>query len=44
MKINALIGTQIKSVNAGIFSALAAIRLLATETVATKESVYAMAA
>jgi len=44
MKINALIGTQIKSVKAGIFSALASIRLLAKETVATEESVYAMAA
>jgi hypothetical protein len=44
MKINALIGIQIKSVKAGIFSALAAIRLLATEGVATEESVLAMAA
>jgi len=31
-------------VNAGIFSTLAAIRTLAKETVATEESVYAMAA
>ena len=44
MKIKRVIGTQIKSVNAGIFASLAAIRLLATETVATEESVYAMAA
>ena len=45
MKINALIGTQIKSVKAGTFAALAAIRLLATEdNVATEESVLAMAA
>ena len=43
MKINAIIGTQIKSVKA--FTALAAIRLLATkENVATEESVLAMAA
>jgi hypothetical protein len=44
MKINAIIGTQINTVKAGIFSALAAIRLLATEEVATEESVLAMAA
>jgi len=44
MKIKRLIGIQIKSVNASIFASLAAIRLLATETVATEESVYAMAA
>jgi len=44
MKIKCLIGTQIKSVKAGIFSTLASIRLLATETVATEESVLAMAA
>jgi len=44
MKINALIGTQIKSVKAGTFAALAAIRFLATEEVAVEESVLAMAA
>jgi hypothetical protein len=44
MKINALIGTQIKSVKAGTFAALAAIRLLATEEVAVEENVLAMAA
>ena len=43
-KINAIIGTQIKSVKAGTFAALAAIRLLATEEVAVEESVLAMAA
>ena len=44
MKINALIGTQIKSVKAGTFAALAAIRLLATEEVAVEENVLALAA
>tara|TARA_R110000824_G_scaffold7722_15_gene34918 strand:- start:844 stop:978 length:135 start_codon:yes stop_codon:yes gene_type:complete len=44
MKIKCLIGTQIKTVKAGIFSTLASIRLLATETVVTEESVLAMAA
>ena len=44
MKIKCVIGTQIKTVKTGIFSALASIRLLATETVATEESVLAMAA
>ena len=44
MKINALIGTQIKSVKTGIFASLAAIRLLAKEEIATEESVLAMAA
>jgi hypothetical protein len=45
MKINAIIGTQIKSVKAGVFASLAAIRLLATKgNVATEESVLAMAA
>jgi|AP41_2_1055478.scaffolds.fasta_scaffold1206824_1 hypothetical protein len=44
MKINAIIGTQIKSVKAGTFAALAAIRLLAKEEIATEESVFAMAA
>jgi hypothetical protein len=42
MKINAIIGTQINSVKA--FTVLAAIRLLATEEVATEDSVFAMAA
>ena len=44
MKINAIIGTQIKSVKAGTFAALAAIRLLAKEEITAKESVLAMAA
>jgi hypothetical protein len=45
MKINAIIGTQIKSVKASIFASLAAIRLLATEeNVTTEESVLALAA
>tara|TARA_B100000287_G_scaffold301363_1_gene284460 strand:+ start:206 stop:340 length:135 start_codon:yes stop_codon:yes gene_type:complete len=44
MKINAIIGTQINSVKAGTFAALAAIRLLAKEGIATEESVLAMAA
>ena len=44
MKINALIGTQIKSVKAGTFAALAAIRLLAKEENAVKENVLALAA
>ena len=44
MKIKCLIGTQINTVKAGIFATLAAIRLLATEEVATEESVLAMAA
>ena len=44
MNINAIIGTQIKSVKVGTFAALAAIRLLAKEGVATEESVLAMAA
>ena len=42
MKINAIIGTQINSVKA--FTALAAIRLLATEEVAVEENVLALAA
>ena len=44
MKINALIGTRIKSVKASIFATLAAIRLLATEEVAVEENVLALAA
>jgi hypothetical protein len=44
MKINAIIGTQINTVKAGIFSALAAIRLLAKEGVAVEENVLALAA
>ena len=45
MKIKRVIGTQIKSVKAGIFASLAAIRLLATkEVVSTEESVLALAA
>ena len=44
MKINAIIGTQIKSVKAGTFAALAAIRLLAKEGVAVEENVLALAA
>ena len=44
MKINAIIGTQIKSVKAGTFAALAAIRLLATKEIVAEESVFAMAA
>ena len=44
MKINAIIGTQIKSVKVGTFATLAAIRLLAKEGIATEESVLAMAA
>ena len=44
MKIKCIIGKQIKSVKAGTFASLAAIRLLATEMVATEESVYVMAA
>jgi hypothetical protein len=44
MKINALIGTQIKSVKAGTFAALAAIRLLAKEGAAVEENVLALAA
>ena len=43
-KINAIIGTQINTVKADTFAALAAIRLLAKEGVATEESVLAMAA
>ena len=42
MKINAIIGTQINTVKA--FTALAAIRLLVKEGIATEESVLAMAA
>ena len=42
MKINAIIGTQINTVKA--FTALAAIRLLATEEVAVEENVLALAA
>jgi len=44
MKIKRVIGTQIKSVKAGTFAALAAIRLLATEEVVVEENVLAMAA
>ena len=44
MKINAIIGTQIKSVKAGTFAALAAIRLLATKEIAVEENVLALAA
>ena len=44
MKIKRVIGIQIKSVKAGTFAALAAIRLLATEEVAVEESVLALAA
>ena len=44
MKIKCIIGTQIKTVKAGTFALLASIRTLAKETVATEESVYAMAA
>ena len=44
MKINAIIGTQIKSVKAGTFAALATIRLLATEEVAVEGNVLALAA
>ena len=44
MKINAIIGTQIKSVKAGTFAALAAIRLLAKEGTAVEENVLALAA
>ena len=43
MKINALIGTQIKSVKAGIFATLAALRFLAIE-VPAEEPVLALAA
>ena len=44
MKISAIIGTQINTVKAGTFAALAAIRLLATEEVAVEENVLALAA
>ena len=44
MKINAIIDTQIKSVKAGTFAALAAIRLLATKETAVEDNVLALAA
>ena len=44
MKINAIIGTQIKSGKTGTFAALAAIRLLAKEETAVEENVLALAA
>jgi len=43
-KTNAVTGKQVNTVMSNIFTSLFAIRSLAKETVATEESVFAMAA
>jgi len=43
-KTNAVTGKQVNTVMTNVFASLYAIRALAKETVATEESVFAMAA